>query len=98
MALDMTDEGRFEALESRLRATEIQLAETRIELRNTREDLKDTLEALHKTNNKVQELFNLLNQGKGAKWVFVGAIGLFGAGGALSIIAALSNILQGRLP
>jgi hypothetical protein len=70
------------------------LLKLEIEFQHLRDELKDTREVLHKTNNKVQELMSLLDQGKGARWIFMGALALFGSGGVLGLLSLLSNLLR----
>jgi len=65
-----------------------------VEFAHLREDLKETREALHKTNNKLQELYSILNQGKGVTIAFRIALVVLGSGGAITLI----NLIWGVKP
>lgn len=65
------------------------------EVSHLRDDLKETREMLARTNEKMALLYDILNQGKGARWVFLGAIALFGTGGVLALLQMLQALLRG---
>lgn len=72
------------------------LAVLQIQVQHLREDLVDMSKKLEKTDERLDALYALLNQGRGMKTLFIIVFSLFGVGGLLSLLQALQPFLKGN--
>lgn len=70
------------------------LAVLQIQVQMLREDLGEMSKKLEKTDERLDLLYALLNQGRGMKTLFVIVFSLFGVGGLIALLQALQPFLM----
>lgn len=66
------------------------------EVKHLRGDLEEMATRLDKTNIRLDLLYDLLNQGRGMRWLAAGVFSLFGIGGLIALLQALQHFVKGN--
>lgn len=72
------------------------LAVLQIQVQMLREDLEAMTKKLEKTDERLDALYALLNQGRGMKTLLMLVFSLFGIGGLIALLQALQPFLKGH--